>query len=87
VTVVAGGTVTSADGKATIVFAPGAAASDLVVTITISGSPPAGVTAASAVYDLSAIDASTGAAVDIFRDAPHITIAFHSSTGLVPHAV
>jgi hypothetical protein len=70
VSAVSGGTVTSADGKATLVFAQGALPADIVVTIAVAGTSPSGVTAASPVYELSATDVLTGAVVDSFRIGP-----------------
>ena len=68
-----GGSVTS--GLARLTFAPGSLPSDAYVLLTASTAPVAGLTATSAVYDLLAWDAQTGAPIETFPIAPRLTIA------------
>src|SRR5207302_3427386 len=85
VTAIGGGTVTSADGKATLVFAPGAVQSDVNVVIGASSTVvPSSVSAASTVYELSATGAASGAAVDHFVAAPQLTVSYDPAANGLP---
>ncbi len=72
VTAAAGGSVTSADGLATVTFAPGAVASDVTVTVTKTSSW------LGTSYDLKAVDAS-GALVETFATAPVLTLHYDTA--------
>ena len=75
-----GGTITTPDAAATLTFAPNSVAGDVNVTIApSSASPPAGIQLVSAVYDLSAVDATTGTSVSIFAAPPQLTLSFDPS--------
>src|SRR4051794_8253430 len=69
ITAVSGGSVTSADGRATVSFAPGAVASDVTVTVTAVPGP------LGTAYDLRAVDAA-GNRIDTFAIAPVLTISY-----------
>ncbi len=71
VTVSNGGTVTSADGSATVTFAPGGVSGDALVTIT---------QIATGGYELTAIDVATGAQIHTFAIPPILTLRI-SATG------
>jgi len=70
-----GGTVTNADGSASVTFEPGSLTTDAQVTITNASVQPTGIVTAGA-YDLKATAVSTGATIDSFNAAPLLTIAY-----------
>ncbi|MDA8436815.1 MAG: FG-GAP-like repeat-containing protein, partial [Actinomycetales bacterium] len=67
-----GGTVTV--GAATLTFAPGALPADAWVHVTETHRGVTGLLLSSAVFDLVAYDARTGALIESFRSAPRLTI-------------
>ena len=76
VTASAGGTVVSTDGGVSLDFSATAVAADLTVTVTSTTTPaPAGVTLASSVYDLDAVDVD-GNAVHQFAQPVQLTIHY-----------
>ncbi|TMD73457.1 MAG: hypothetical protein E6I81_04345, partial [Chloroflexi bacterium] len=85
VTPMAGGTVTSADSKAKVAFAPGIATASLAVTVKQSADQASAIQFVSAAYDLTAIDAY-GNAVRNFSGMPVLTIQYAAS-GPTPTAI
>src|SRR5438067_5309055 len=79
VTPQAGGSASSADGKATVTIAPGMVNSSIAVFVKAAAGQ------ASLAYDLSAIDAE-GAAVHNFNGLPMLTIHYPTS-GVAPAAI
>src|SRR5207248_3161019 len=79
VTPQAGGSASSADGKATVTFAPGMVNSSIAVSVKAAAGQ------ASLAYDLSAID-TEGAAVHNFNGLPMLTIHYPTS-GAAPAAI
>ena len=82
-----GGIATSGDGAASVIFAPGSVSSGVAISVapqTIS--MPSGIFAVSPAFDLSAIDATTGALVDTFGIRPALTIHYNPA-GPVPTAI
>ena len=79
-----GGTVTSADGKASLTFLAGQLQSDVYISITVTTATPAGVSTASPAYSLSATDALSGATVDQFGYGPLLTLVYVSASGNAP---
>ena len=73
VTAAAGGSLTA--GQATLTFAPGALPTDAWVTISSHSGDVAGLHTTSAIFDLHAYDARTGAVISTFVIAPELTIA------------
>lgn len=73
VTAALGGTL-SADG-ATLTFAPGSLRADAWVTMVPRNTRVPGLLATSAVYDLHALDARSGAVISTFAIAPVLTIS------------
>ena len=59
-------------------FAPDALPADAYVLVTFSQANISGLHAASAIYDLQAIDAATGELIETFNQAPVLTIAVGS---------
>ena len=80
VTAALGGTLRS--GAATLTFAPGSLRTDAWVTIDSHQGSVDGLHTTSAIYDLQAVDARTGAVISTFDLAPILTIAV-GSTGPV----
>ena len=76
----AGGSASSGDGSATVSFAPGLVADTTAVTVVpTTTSVPAGLRAASAVYDFTATDLTTGSSIHYFHGSPVVTIAYDPS--------
>ena len=74
-----GGTI--AAGAATLTFAPGSLPDDAYVTVSVTSGDEAGLGAVSAIYNLTAIDAATGAVIEHFGSAPVLSIAVGDDTG------
>jgi len=85
VTVTNGGTVTSADGSASVAFTPRSVGSDLAVSVAVGATAPGGIEAVGQVYTLTATGAD-GSQVDTFASAPTLTIHYDPS-GPTPTAI
>ena len=75
-----GGTIDA--GDATLTFAPGSLPDDAYVTVTVTTGAATGLGAVSAIYNLTAVDAVTGAVIEHFATPPVLSIAVDSATGL-----
>ena len=74
-----GGTATAGDGSASVVFAPGLVTGSTVVSVTTTDLSPFGIRPASAAYDLTALDTTTGATISHFSGSPVLTISYDPS--------
>ncbi|HTZ06005.1 MAG TPA: carboxypeptidase regulatory-like domain-containing protein [Gaiellaceae bacterium] len=82
ITPTSGGSATSADANATVTFAAGSVSSDTDVVVDVATvTLPASISAASAAYDLRAVDAS-GVSVDHFGALPQLTISYDPNSKL-----
>ncbi len=86
VTPATGGTITSADGNASIAFAPASVTNDTRVTITSPGATVDGIQPVSNAYELTAVDTVTGSVVDRFANDPTLTIHY-SPLGSAPPSI
>src|SRR5207253_8853312 len=85
VTAGGGGTATSADGTASVSFAPGSVSSPVSVSVSHStAGVPLNLQAVSPVFELNAVDASTGARVDTFAAEPTVTVHYDPSALRAP---
>ncbi|HEV7132735.1 MAG TPA: hypothetical protein VGN27_03260, partial [Gaiellaceae bacterium] len=82
-----GGTAATSDGAATVSFGSGLVANATMVSVvSTTATVPAGIRAASSVFDLTAIDSTTGATISHFTGSPVLTISYDPS-GPTPTAI
>ena len=74
-----GGSAAAGDGSATVVFAPGLVTGSTVVSVSTTDASTLGIRPASAVYNLTAVDTTTGATISHFSGSPVLTIAYDPS--------
>ena len=74
-----GGSAVAGDGSATVAFAPGLVSSTTIVSVATTDASPLGIRPASAAYDLTAVDTTTGATISHFSGSPVLTISYDPS--------
>ncbi|HVM56368.1 MAG TPA: hypothetical protein VMT74_02815, partial [Gaiellaceae bacterium] len=79
VTPAGGGSAVAGDGSATVAFAPGLVTGSTVVSVSTTDASPLGIVPASAAYDLTATDTTTGATISHFSGSPVLTISYDPS--------